>query len=205
MPSRVEPLRLRSAGEPRAAVFAAVDLDGCTVTAVSTHLQNRRAGRPDEAPDQLDEVLAALVGWPEPWVLMGDLNLRPEAVLPRLDRAGMVAVPASPTYLSDRPRLRIDSTAVRRLEGARSWEVPELPGDDPSPPRWPISRRSRLEPHRRRRDRRTARSRASRGRIASVVALATRWTGPDRRSAQSRRAGADGELHSRTAGSMRSW
>lgn len=131
-PSRVERWQLRSVGEPRVAILAAVALDGAAVTVVATHLQNRRAGRPHEAPEQLDEVLGVLATWPEPWILMGDLNLRPEVVEPRLDAAGLVAVPGSPTYPSDHPRLRLDWIAVRGLE-VRSWEVPELQASDHRP------------------------------------------------------------------------
>lgn len=147
VPVRVERLALRSLGEPRAAILATLELHGpqtgktqtgvtqtgvTQVTVLSTHLQNRRDGRPDEAPDQLDELLAALADRPGPAVLMGDLNLRPEVVSPRLAAAGMLTVPSTPTFPADRPRLRIDWIAVRGLE-IRSWEVPDLRASDHRP------------------------------------------------------------------------
>lgn len=128
----LETLRLRSTGEQRVAIFASVRLDGHAVTAVSTHLQNSPRGRPSEAPGQLDQVLDELARWPRPWVLMGDLNLRPDVVLPRLEAAGLQAVEAPPTFPSDAPRIRIDWIAVAGLT-VRSVEVPDLRASDHRP------------------------------------------------------------------------
>ena len=125
---RLDHLRLRSVGEPRVALFASVE--GATV--VSTHLQNRRRGRAVEAPSQLDQILEELHAWPRPWVLMGDLNLRPEVVLPRLEDAGMQAVQSAPTYPSDAPRICIDWIAVAGM-GVRSVEVPDVRASDHRP------------------------------------------------------------------------
>lgn len=115
-------LELETVGERRAAVFARVRLPsrgggrGMELTAVSTHLQNRRRGRPDEAEANLDEVLAELQRWPEPWALMGDLNMGVERVVPVLERAGLRAPTPGPTHPGDDPRRQIDWIAVRGLE-----------------------------------------------------------------------------------------
>jgi endonuclease/exonuclease/phosphatase family metal-dependent hydrolase len=122
-------LRLHTLGEPRSAVFARVRLrggddggggggdrvGGIEMTAVSTHLQNRRKGRPDEAEANLAEVLAELARWPEPWALMGDFNLGAERVVPLLERAGLDAQAPGPTHPRDEPRKQIDWIATRGL------------------------------------------------------------------------------------------
>jgi len=136
-PRRVATLRLHAVGESRVAVFAQVELDGVELTAVSTHLQNRRAGRPDEAPDQLRQVLDELGSWPRPHLLLGDLNLRADTVLPVLEAAGMTAIGSGPTFPADAPRLRIDWIAVAGLAevGLRvgDVQVPDLRASDHRP------------------------------------------------------------------------
>lgn len=124
--------RLRSVSEARVAVIASAPVDGADVTVVCTHLQNRRKGRPFEAPDQLDELLDVLAGRPTPWILMGDLNLDGTHVLPRFERAGLRAVPSGPTYPAHRPSRRIDWIGVRGLEIGRV-DVPPLHASDHRP------------------------------------------------------------------------
>lgn len=119
-------------GEPRAALIARVVVRSTELTVVSTHLQNRRGDGPSTAPDQLEELVGVLSGWPEPWALMGDLNLRAGTVEPILGRAGLMPLHSSPTYPSDAPRIRIDWIATRGLGEATTW-VPELRSSDHRP------------------------------------------------------------------------
>lgn len=125
-------LPLRSSGEPRVALVARVATAEAELTVVSTHLQNRRPGRPDEAGSQLEQLLDELRAWPEPWVLCGDLNLRAPAVLPKLAAAGLEAAPSGATFPSPQPSVRIDWIAQRGLELV-SAEVPDLRTSDHRP------------------------------------------------------------------------
>lgn len=124
--------RLGGPGEPRVALFARVAVRGVELTAVSTHLQNRRGDEPSSAPAQLEELLGVLSRWPEPWALMGDLNLRADTVVPILGRAGLSPVDSSPTYPSDQPRIRIDWIATRGL-GDATARVVDLRSSDHRP------------------------------------------------------------------------
>lgn len=104
--------RLGWSRERRAAVLAGVDVDGGRVTVAATHLSTDRS----EAAAQLDAVVVALGARPGPWLLLGDLNLRPERVVPLLERRGFtVADTSAPTYPADRPFLRIDHVATDGL------------------------------------------------------------------------------------------
>jgi endonuclease/exonuclease/phosphatase family metal-dependent hydrolase len=125
-------LELPSEGEPRVALVARVVVGDVELTAVSTHLQNRRAGRPDEAPVQLRFLLEELARWPEPWVLCGDLNLRSPTVLPLLADAGLDAADTPATFPAARPNVRIDWVAVRGLEVVAA-SVPDLRTSDHRP------------------------------------------------------------------------
>ncbi|MDP9389707.1 MAG: endonuclease/exonuclease/phosphatase family protein [Actinomycetota bacterium] len=85
---------------------------GGRVTVAATHLSTDRS----EAAAQLDAVVVALRARPGPWLLLGDLNLRPERVVPLLERRGFtVADTSAPTYSADRPFLRIDHVATNGL------------------------------------------------------------------------------------------
>ena len=108
-------LALPSHGEPRGAIFARVALAAGELTVVSTHLQNRRAGRPDEAPEQLRALFDELARWPEPWCVMGDLNLRADTVPALAHDAGLEALDAGVTYPAHAPRLALDWVLVRGL------------------------------------------------------------------------------------------
>lgn len=129
---RCETIALDSVGEPRVALVADVRFGDTPLTVISTHLQNRRPGRVEEAPRQLAQLLADAAGRTGPLVLCGDLNLRAPTVEPMLADAGMTAVVSGPTFPSDRPRIRIDWIAVRGLEIVRSG-VPDLRSSDHRP------------------------------------------------------------------------
>lgn len=119
-------------GEPRVALLARVVVHDVELTVVSTHLQNRRGDAPSTAPAQLEELVEVLSGWPEPWALMGDLNLRADTVEPILRRGGLTPLRSSPTYPSDEPRIRIDWIATRGL-GTATATVPDLRSSDHRP------------------------------------------------------------------------
>jgi len=127
---RVVPLP--SAGEPRVALFAEVAVGDVAATVVCTHLQNRRDGRPDEAPSQLGFLVEQLREWPEPWILAGDLNLRPDRAVPLLEAAGLQALVAGPTFPAESPRLQLDWLAVKGV-AVHHVEVPDLRTSDHRP------------------------------------------------------------------------
>lgn len=122
-------LRLPGVGAPRVAAIARVRIGEDELTVVATHLQNRMRNGPAEAPAQLDALLTELGRWPEPWVLAGDLNLRPDVVVPTLAAAGLTPLRAGPTYPAGAPRIEIDWLAVRSLEATEVRTV-RLPVGD---------------------------------------------------------------------------
>jgi endonuclease/exonuclease/phosphatase family metal-dependent hydrolase len=107
--------------ETRAAVVARADVDGLALSVAATHLQNRHGGPPPtpkdaaEQLDQLDVVLGALAGRPRPKVLLGDLNMPPEVVVPVLEAAGYAVADSEPTVVVGAPKFRIDYVAVDGL------------------------------------------------------------------------------------------
>jgi endonuclease/exonuclease/phosphatase family metal-dependent hydrolase len=126
-------LELPSQGESRQAILARVRVRGPVWTVAVTHLQNQRW--PDEAPAQLDVVLRALdrrAGTVSPAVLLGDLNLGPDRVVPLLGRYGFTPVTGPPTFPSRRPRERIDWIAVRGA-AVGEVEVPDVRASDHRP------------------------------------------------------------------------
>jgi endonuclease/exonuclease/phosphatase family metal-dependent hydrolase len=123
---------LSSAGEQRVALFSRLRVGSTAVTVVCTHLHNASGPGPGRAPAQLDELLAELGRWPRPWVLMGDLNLGEDEVVPRFARAGLTAAATGPTFPSRSPRVTIDWIGVRGLR-IRSAEVPRLDASDHLP------------------------------------------------------------------------
>jgi endonuclease/exonuclease/phosphatase family metal-dependent hydrolase len=131
-PVDLKVLRLESAGEARVALFARVRVCGVMVTVVNAHLQNRSGGGPGEAPAQLDGLLAELSHWPAPWIVMGDLNLRPKVVEPRFRAAGLIPADTPPTFPSTGPEVRIDWIGVRGLRVC-SVTVPSLGASDHLP------------------------------------------------------------------------
>ena len=128
----VRTLELPWTGERRVALIAEVELPGGRATVVSTHLQNRRGSAPSQAPQQLEHLVGALRSWPAPVVLMGDLNLRDDRVLPILDGAGFDTARGGPTFPSDAPRIEIDWIAVQGFRVDRT-EVPDLRSSDHRP------------------------------------------------------------------------
>lgn len=98
--------------ERRAALLASVDAAGGRVSVAATHLSTDSS----EAAVQLDALAAALRARPGPWLLVGDLNLRPDRAVPALARHGLsLADPSAPTYPAHRPFLRIDHVAADGL------------------------------------------------------------------------------------------
>lgn len=87
--------------EPRAAVFARLDTPVGAMTVANTHLSfvpgwNRR---------QLRLLMRDLRGFPDPHVLMGDLNMAPSRV-GRL--SGLRPLGAAPTFPADGPETQLD-------------------------------------------------------------------------------------------------
>lgn len=125
-------LALASRGEARGALLARVALATGELTVAATHLQNRRRGRPHEAPEQLQALLDELDRWPGPWCVMGDLNLRADVVPTLAAAAGYTAVDAGPTYPASAPRLALDWVLVRGVSPGRV-EVPDVRTSDHRP------------------------------------------------------------------------
>ena len=119
-----------SAGEPRVAILATLEPEGpkvdgqsppaAPVSVAATHLSFRKG----EGPVQLEALLEALGRRPLPRVLLGDLNLGPEAVESALAAAGYVVAPTAATFPVDQPRSRIDFIAVAGLEVVSAEAVP---------------------------------------------------------------------------------
>ncbi len=99
----------QNADEPRTALSAQI---GAT-RVISTHLSHI-----EDVTAQIPALVALLSN--EPWVLLGDLNLRPTE-LQELASHGVWADAAAPTFPSSAPERRIDHIAVSegRLENVR--------------------------------------------------------------------------------------
>lgn len=116
-------------GEYRVALLARLALSGGPNLSVgATHLSFRRG----EGPVQLDALVELMGRRPPPRLLLGDLNLGPEVVEPRLAAAGYQVAPTGPTFPAQVPRSRIDYVAVAGLEVVRA-ETPEPPVSDHRP------------------------------------------------------------------------
>jgi len=96
-------------------------------TVATTHLA---AHDRELAERQLIACVDALAGWPTPHVLMGDLNLRTEQVLPHSTAEGYHLVAGPPT-INARARLdrRIDHVLLRGARAAAAG-VAHLPVSD---------------------------------------------------------------------------
>jgi endonuclease/exonuclease/phosphatase family metal-dependent hydrolase len=116
-------------GERRSAILAALELAGVRLSVAATHL----AIHPEEAGRQLATVVEALAHRPEPRVLLGDLNLRPWDVAPRVRAAGLELAGGPPTFPAVAPRARIDHVALTSDLHVLSVEVPETPVSDHRP------------------------------------------------------------------------
>lgn len=120
----------RGLGEPRVAVLALASVGRRRLSVAATHLSTDRG----EALAQLDAVLDALAERPEPRVLLGDLNLVPTDVGPRVGAAGLALVDtAEPTHPACEPRLRIDHIAVAGLSVTDVTVLPPAPVSDHRP------------------------------------------------------------------------
>jgi len=119
--------------EPRAALLAMVEVRGVEVSVAVTHLQHRPkrfAHLAHDAPEQLRYVLDALVERPRPRVLLGDLNLEPDATAAIFAAAGMTVAEHGPSFPARDPRRRIDYVAVDGLEVRRAWVADRSPVSD---------------------------------------------------------------------------
>jgi endonuclease/exonuclease/phosphatase family metal-dependent hydrolase len=123
-----------AAGERRVAILATFEpegegLDGREpVSVAATHLSFRKG----EGSVQLEALLEQLRERPLPRVLLGDLNLGPEAVEPALAAAGYRLAPTAATFPADQPRARIDFIAVAGLDMV-SADAPPIPLSDHRP------------------------------------------------------------------------
>lgn len=125
----VEVFPLPGTGEQqrRVAVLARVSVREVEVSVAVVHLQHRPPRfrhLPPEAPAQLEAVLAALRSRPAPRLLLGDLNLQEETVLPLLAAAGFEAAETGPTFPVDAPRVRVDWIAVDGLAIEQAYVAP---------------------------------------------------------------------------------
>jgi endonuclease/exonuclease/phosphatase family metal-dependent hydrolase len=112
--TEVEVLKLPRprAGEPRVAILATVTVGGVPMSVGATHLSFRRG----EGAVQLDVLLGALAERGGPRLLLGDLNIGPDVVLPAVEAAGYMVAPTEATFPASAPRTRIDFVAVSGLE-----------------------------------------------------------------------------------------
>lgn len=116
--------------EPRIALLARVEVGGRAVSVAATHLSTDRG----DAAAQLAVVLGALDALPLPRLILGDLNLRPDAAVPALEGAGYSVAPtADATYPADGPFLRIDHVAAQGLEIERATVLDAAPVSDHRP------------------------------------------------------------------------
>lgn len=95
----------------RKVVMARVCLPDAEVSVAVTHLQNHGP----EAAEQLPVLIERFGTYPEPRVLLGDLNLRRHEAVPILDDAGYTVADGGPTSPADAPYQQIDFVAVRGL------------------------------------------------------------------------------------------
>ena len=104
-----EVLPLPGPAEPRSAGLARVGVDGGEWSVAVTHLSLD----PATALLQLELLLGELAARPAPRVLLGDLNLEPEHVLPVTSAVGFDLASGDPTWNARRrPRRRLDHVAV---------------------------------------------------------------------------------------------
>jgi endonuclease/exonuclease/phosphatase family metal-dependent hydrolase len=114
----VQPLPGTGERQPRVAILARVQIGSIALSVAVAHLQHFPAHLrhlPDEAPEQLEAVLAALRARPSPRVLLGDLNLQEPRAAPLLTSAGFTPAVTGPTFPADAPRIRLDWIAVDGL------------------------------------------------------------------------------------------
>ena len=110
LPGRRRGLRrgYRKGSEPRVAAVAEVVVDDHTWTIAATHLSTHRY----MAGTQLVALIDELRSWPEPYVLLGDLNLEVVHLLPSLTAESYRLAIGPLTHPAHRPRRQIDHVAV---------------------------------------------------------------------------------------------
>jgi endonuclease/exonuclease/phosphatase family metal-dependent hydrolase len=147
----VLPLAAARGREPRVAIIAVTsveersrrspkgepersDRDHRQVSIASTHLQNERRGDPQPplAIQQLTETLTTLGTRPGPRLVLGDMNLEDDVVVPVFETAGLFAVPTTPTFPSDRPSSTPDHVAVHGVS-VEAASVPSTTVSDHRP------------------------------------------------------------------------
>lgn len=99
-------------GEPRVAIVARAAVGGVALSVGATHLSFRRG----EGAAQLDVLLAALGERDGPRLLLGDLNIGPDVVIPAVEAAGYTVAPTGATFPATAPKSRIDFIAAAGLE-----------------------------------------------------------------------------------------
>lgn len=97
--------------EPRNAIVATALVGGRRLSVAVTHL----ATQPDVNRRQLPQAVAPLQDRPQPWVLMGDLNMTTDAVRSEPLLRSMDLLPAPVTFPSWRPRKTVDHIATKGL------------------------------------------------------------------------------------------
>jgi endonuclease/exonuclease/phosphatase family metal-dependent hydrolase len=108
--------------ERRMVLDADVTIGGQSWAVTTTHL----AVQPDVGARQLDVVLSGRAER----IVLGDLNLAPDAVRPAAARAGMDFVDHGPTFPADRPTMTIDHVVVPRSVRVDAVEVRGTPISD---------------------------------------------------------------------------
>jgi endonuclease/exonuclease/phosphatase family metal-dependent hydrolase len=118
------PGRRRGRGsEPRVAAVTRATIDGQRWTLANTHLSTVNF----VAADQLSYLLDVLRSWPAPRVLLGDLNLQPDLLLPWLSAESYKVALGPLTHPAHRPRRQIDHVAVSGHDCAVvPWEALQL-------------------------------------------------------------------------------
>lgn len=113
-------------GERRVLLLAVVGVDAQRWTIGTTHLSLDGSS----ARRQLGVCLDALTTRPNPWVLLGDLNLQPPAVEPIAQEHGFVVVDGPPTHSARRtPDRRLDHILTKGCTVTASG-VAKLPVSD---------------------------------------------------------------------------
>lgn len=101
----------RGATRPRVALLAGVVTSSGRLTVAATHLSIHRS----EAILQLAATCAALAVRPEPWLLLGDLNLGAPEVEETAAPFGLHLAGGGSTFPASKPRVQLDHIAGRGL------------------------------------------------------------------------------------------
>lgn len=131
-PYRIVPLPVGPGREPRGAILFGYRHPAVgRISVACAHLQMVPAAerRRSEAQAQLRVLLESLRSWPEPHLVMGDMNLRAEMAVPIFTEGGYEPVTLGATYPSSNPRFQIDWVATRGLRAADAWVVRSAASD----------------------------------------------------------------------------